>query len=155
MEKSSVTFVGQSSIINHPGRFESFTVKLTPDGAEPHDFTKATLIVTIDTASAKTDAAMLDGHLQKPEFFDSATYPEATFVSMSITHKTGNKYAVTGDLTIKNITKEVAMNVEVNDDKLTLDYEIPRADFEIGKDSYGDKILTATVPLKAEIVFVK
>ena len=151
MEKSSINFEGKSSIINHPGTFEEFSLTLIPDAATPSDFAKANIVVSIKTSSAKTDAEFLDKHLQSKEFFDSEAHPMATFSSKKIELIEGNKYAVTGDLFIKGITKEVTMEMVAEETKLTLAYDIQRDDFELGKDSYGDKLLSEEVPLTAEI----
>jgi polyisoprenoid-binding protein YceI len=66
---------------------------------------------TARTASIDTAEADRDKHLRSPDFFDVENYPALTFRSKKIT-KRGAGYDVTGDLTIKNVTKEVVVPVE-------------------------------------------
>lgn len=66
---------------------------------------------TIDVASINTGEPKRDEHLKSPDFFDAAKYPVITFRSKSA-RKTANGLAVTGDLTIHGVTKEVILQVE-------------------------------------------
>jgi polyisoprenoid-binding protein YceI len=68
--------------------------------------------VTIDVKSIDTAVEKRDNHLRSPDFFDVATYPEMSFKSTEISHK-GNSYTVIGDLTIKGVTKHVALTGEL------------------------------------------
>lgn len=66
---------------------------------------------TIEVASINTGEPKRDEHLKSPDFFDAAKYPVITFRSKSA-RKTANGLAVTGDLTIHGVTKEVVLQVE-------------------------------------------
>lgn len=66
---------------------------------------------TIDAASINTGEPKRDEHLKSPDFFDAARYPTITFRSKSA-RKTANGLAVTGDLMIHGVTKEVVLQVE-------------------------------------------
>lgn len=66
---------------------------------------------TIDAASINTGEPKRDEHLKSPDFFDVAKYPAITFRSRSA-RKTAGGLAVTGDLTIHGVTKEVVLQVE-------------------------------------------
>lgn len=146
--ESSLTFVGGSSLVDHDGGFSSFTVELT--GSE--DPTEATLTATIDLGSVYTDSERLTGHLQQEEFFDVENYPEATFTSTSIVTDGENTYDITGNLTIKDITKEIIMDdVTITDDMIKASFDIPRKEFNVGNDSYGDKLLDELVPVEAVV----
>lgn len=70
--------------------------------------------VTIPTSSVNTNVKVLDEHLQKPEFFDAAKYPNITFKSTKVQALGNNKYKITGDLTIKNVTKPVVLDTVLN-----------------------------------------
>ncbi len=74
------------------------------------DFTNATITFTIDVNSINTDNEQRDGHLKSPEFFDVQKYPTISFkaTSMKPSKKT-NEYILTGDLTMKGITKKVTL----------------------------------------------
>jgi polyisoprenoid-binding protein YceI len=154
-EKSSISFVGKSSIVDHPGTFTEYTTEVTLDETEPANLEKASVTAELSVASVKTDSDGLDGHLQKEEFFDAENYPTVTFTSTSIEKKEGNTYAITGDLSMKGITKSVTIDAEITDEGLTAVYELPRADFGIGKDTYGQKLLDANVPVDINLVFTK
>jgi polyisoprenoid-binding protein YceI len=91
------------------GQFGRWTGALTvPDG----DFTKATAEVTIDATSIDTGVADRDAHLKSADFFDVANHPEITFRSRRIESKTGDRFALVGDLTIRGTTREVTLDVE-------------------------------------------
>ncbi|HYM56766.1 MAG TPA: YceI family protein [Solirubrobacteraceae bacterium] len=63
---------------------------------------------SIDTGNAERDA-----HLRGPDFFDAERYPELRYLSTAIRHVEGGTYRVTGDLTIKDITREVEVEATV------------------------------------------
>lgn len=151
--QSTLSFVGGSSIVDHPGVFEDFDVSLTLDDENPEDLEKASLNVVIDATTVKTDSAGLDGHLMKEDFFDTENYPEIMFASTSIRANADNSYVIIGDLTIKDMTKSVILDASIVDGGMTATFDLPRKEFNIGNDSYGDKLLDDTVPVKAEIVF--
>ncbi|HET7820238.1 MAG TPA: YceI family protein [Ornithinibacter sp.] len=73
------------------------------------DVTDSVANVVIKTASVSTGTADRDGHLKSADFFDSETYPDMTFVSTGFDGET-----LTGDLTIKDVTKPVTLDVEFN-----------------------------------------
>ena len=50
-----------------------------------------------------------DGHLKSPDFFDTAKYPTLTFETTSVEALSGNKYALTGDLTMHGVTKRITV----------------------------------------------
>jgi polyisoprenoid-binding protein YceI len=69
--------------------------------------------LTIRTASINTASADRDGHLRSGDFFDTEAYPEITFVSTSV-ERDGTDWAITGDLTIKGISRPVTIPFEEN-----------------------------------------
>lgn len=90
------------------GSFKSFHGTLELDEA---DLTKSKVDVTIDSASVDTGEPKRDGHLKSADFFDVEKFPSLTFKSKSIAKK-GQDYAVTGDLTIHGVTKEIVLDAE-------------------------------------------
>lgn len=91
------------------GKFSKFDVQIvTADN--PLD---STATVSIDTASVDTGNEMRDNDVRSERFLDSADYPTMTFRSTGVTPD-GDKYKVTGDLTIRGVTKPVTLDVEVN-----------------------------------------
>lgn len=89
------------------GRFGRFTSELALDSA---DLTRSSVKVEIDAASIDTGVADRDGHLRSPDFFDAAKFPTLRFESRSIA-KTADGYQMTGDLTIRDVTKSVTLDV--------------------------------------------
>jgi polyisoprenoid-binding protein YceI len=72
----------------------------------------ASLNIEINVASIDTRSADRDAHLQSPDFFDAATFPKITFVSTSIKDAGPEKVVVEGNLTIRDVTKAIAIEFE-------------------------------------------
>jgi len=68
--------------------------------------------VVIKTASVSTGTPDRDGHLRSADFFDVETYPEITFVSTEVS-RDGDDWTITGDLTIKDVTKPITIDFEL------------------------------------------
>ena len=69
---------------------------------------------TLPLAGITSYTAKFNEHLSSADFFDVAQFPQATFKSTSVTANGGNKFTVVGDLTIKNTTKPVTLDVTLN-----------------------------------------
>ncbi len=122
------------------GKFAKFDVQLE---AGKEDFTDAKVTVTLDVNAISTGDAQRDGHLRSGDFFEAEKYPEIKFVSRSFT-KSDNKgdYILEGDLSIKDVTKAIAIPVEyggtVRDPwgntkvAFTIDTKINRKEFGLG-----------------------
>ena len=91
------------------GNFNEFSANL--EGNE-QDLTGATIDFTIDVASINTNNTDRDNHLRSDDFFDVENYPSITFKATDIQSKGDDEYKVTGDLTIKDVTKPVTFDVE-------------------------------------------
>lgn len=72
---------------------------------------KSKVEVTLETASVDTREPKRDAHLRSPDFFDAAKYPTITFRSTKV-EKAGGKLKVTGDLSLRGVTKAVVLMVE-------------------------------------------
>lgn len=92
------------------GRFKSATAKIEIDDA---DLTKSQVSVEVDTASVDTDDAKRDDHLRGPDFFDVKKFPKLTFKSTKVV-KAGAGYKLTGDLTIRDVTKPVTLDATLS-----------------------------------------
>src|SRR3954468_19461222 len=90
------------------GQFKDFTGEAVVDTADP---AASKVEVNIQAASVDTGVADRDGHLRSGDFFDVETYPEITFVSTGV-ERDGDDWAVTGDLTIKDVTKPITIVFE-------------------------------------------
>ena len=91
------------------GDFGKTTGTLTLDEQDP---TKSTIEATIDVSSINTRNQKRDDHLKSPDFFDATTYPTMTFKSKKVEAAGEGKFKVTGDLTLRGVTKEIVLNVE-------------------------------------------
>lgn len=76
---------------------------------DPNDLAASVIKVKVKVDSIDTRDAKRDGHLKSPDFFDVAQFPEMTFVSKSISTN-----SITGDLTIKGVTKEVTIPATIS-----------------------------------------
>ena len=91
------------------GEFEKVSGKILYDEA---DVTRSTADITIDTGSINTRVAKRDEHLRSPDFLDVAKYPKIAFKSKRIEKGADGTLKMTGDLTIRGVTKEVVLAVE-------------------------------------------
>lgn len=93
------------------GQFKNYdgTVETSKD-----DFTDAKINFTIDVNSINTDNEQRDTHLKSDDFFNAEKFPKITFVSKSFKKVNNKKYKLVGDLTIRNITKQVELDVTYN-----------------------------------------
>jgi polyisoprenoid-binding protein YceI len=107
---SEATFQVRHMMSKVSGKFSDFSGKVNIDRAKP---AASSVELTIKAASVDTGTADRDKHLQTADFFDVARCPELTFKSTSIAPtKTKNVYAVTGDLTMRCVTKHITFPVE-------------------------------------------
>jgi polyisoprenoid-binding protein YceI len=90
------------------GAFKTFEGELT---TENDDFQNANINFSLDVNSIDTNQQMRDDHLKSAEFFDAEKYPKISFKSTSFT-KDGDDYKLQGNLTIKDVTKPVTLDVE-------------------------------------------
>ncbi|MCB0912510.1 MAG: YceI family protein [Propionibacteriaceae bacterium] len=107
---SRIGFVARHAMIAKVrGAFNEVSGTATIDGANP---AASSLEVTIQAASIDTRDANRDGHLTSPDFFDAGTYPTITFVATGFAITDDATVEVTGDLTIKGVTKPVTVPFE-------------------------------------------
>ncbi|HEY0867716.1 MAG TPA: YceI family protein [Fimbriimonas sp.] len=97
-----ITHLGLSKVT---GRFNKFSGKIVEDDK---DLTKSSVEFTAQVDSIDTAVAPRDEHLRTADFFEVAKYPTLSFKSTKV-EKSGDRYVVTGDLTIKGKTKSVAI----------------------------------------------
>ena len=90
------------------GYFKTFDAKLT---SSKDDFSDAVFELTAVTNSINSENEMRDKDLRSAGFFDVEKFPSFTFKSSSFKKITGNKYTLTGELTIKDVTKPITMEV--------------------------------------------
>ncbi|MDB5096394.1 MAG: hypothetical protein JWM80_815 [Cyanobacteria bacterium RYN_339] len=91
------------------GTFNAYTGTLELDGT---DLTKSKITGEIDVASIDTREAKRDEHLRSADFFDAENHPKIVFASKKIELVSGNEYKVTGDITIRGVTREIVLDAE-------------------------------------------
>lgn len=90
------------------GSFKKFDGTVS---AAKADLTDARINFTVDVNSINTGVEMRDNHLKTDDFFNAATFPEMKFESTGFKKLSGDKYELTGKLTIRDITKDVKFAV--------------------------------------------
>ncbi|MFF0447147.1 YceI family protein [Streptomyces sp. NPDC004609] len=126
---SSIGFtVRHAMVTNVRGSFHEYEGKLVLNGSDPAT-SQASLDIKV--ASVDTGIADRDNHLRSADFFDAEQYPLMTFRSTHAEQLGGDKYRVTGDLTIKDVTRPIAIDLEFNG-SATDPYGNERVGFEGG-----------------------
>lgn len=90
------------------GKFETFEGTLVT----AEDITNSTVSVSVDLASINTGTADRDNHLRSGDFFNVEANPKMTFTTTAVVRNSDSDFVVTGDLTIKDVTKSVDLAVE-------------------------------------------
>ena len=107
------SFIGfkakHNGLIEVPGFFRDFSGEVTYNA---DDVTKSSVTFTAKTTSIDTGVTPRDNHLRTPDFFDVKTYPEMTFKSTKV-EKKGKSWIVTGDLTMRGVTKSVSIPFDI------------------------------------------
>ena len=91
------------------GQFERFSGSAESEG---DDFEGATVTFEVEADSINTRNKDRDAHLKSDDFFNAEKYPKITFKSKSFTKVGDNNYKLVGDLTIRDVVKEVTLDVE-------------------------------------------
>lgn len=106
---SKISFSARHMVITEvTGQFDKFDLKMTTEGEE---FTNSNIEFTIDAQSVNTGIQDRDNHLRSADFFEAEKYPELKFVSKTIKKTDDEEYKMTGDMTIRDITKEIELDV--------------------------------------------
>ncbi|HLO61073.1 MAG TPA: YceI family protein [Bacteroidales bacterium] len=150
-------------ITNVKGEFRKFNAEI--DG---EDFTKSKVKVVIDAGSVFTNEDNRDAHLKSADFFDVENHKEITFESKSVKKVDEETYKLTGDLSIKGITREVVLDAEfggINKDPwgnekagFSLSGKINRKDWGLNWNAAletGGVLVSDDVRINGEVQFVK
>ncbi len=142
--QSEVAFISKQMGVPVQGKFERFDGQVNVDPAKPE---AGKVSFTVDLASAALGTAEAVAELKKPDWFDVAKFPSATFQSSSIKSLGNGKVDVTGKLIIKGISNEihVPMTLVQQGDVLKAggEFTIRRLDYRIGAGEWGDTSLVA------------
>ncbi|MCY9663311.1 YceI family protein [Paenibacillus chondroitinus] len=106
---SSIDFsVRHMMIAKVKGTFHSFEAQIEADAT---DLSSANIHFQVDISSIDTRNTDRDAHLRSADFFDSEKHPAMTFQSTQVTKTGDGEYALTGDLTIRGVTKSETFEV--------------------------------------------
>jgi polyisoprenoid-binding protein YceI len=162
---ASAQFVARHLMVTKVrGRFSGITgvVRIDPD-----DLLESSVEATIPTATVDTGEKARDDHLRSADFFEVEKYPEMKFVSTGLRQVRGDNFVLTGDLTIKDTTRTVELELEllgvIDDPQFGLragfsaSTEVDRKDFgltwnaaiEAGGVVVGDKV---KIEIEAELI---
>lgn len=89
------------------GKFKDFSGTAQFD---PENLAEGSVEFTVQVASVDTENEKRDGHLRSPDFFEAEKFPTMTFKSKKVISGAENKFKLVGDLTIKDVTKEVTLD---------------------------------------------
>ncbi len=107
---SSIQFTVRHMMISKVrGYFEEFTGNIDFDEENPAN---STVAVEIDAASINTREEQRDGHLKSPDFLNVEEFPTLTFKSTRVEPNSSEKGKLIGELTIRDVTKTVVLDVE-------------------------------------------
>jgi polyisoprenoid-binding protein YceI len=157
MSKSSVIATSKQMNVPTDGKFNKFTAQVSFDPAKP---AAGSANLTIDTGSYDLGDDDYNKQVRGAEWFDAAKYPTATFVSSAIAPAGGNKFNVTGKLTIKGKSQNVTVPVTVTQAGATETFDgalpIKRSQYDIGTGEWKDTSIVADdVVIKFHIVAAK
>jgi polyisoprenoid-binding protein YceI len=105
---SAVGFSIRHFVSKVPGKFSKFSGTITVDRANPQN---SSAEATIDVASVNTDNQKRDDHLRNADFFEVAKFPTMTFKSIAWKKTGADTFEVTGNLTLKGVSKPVVLKV--------------------------------------------
>lgn len=105
---SEANFQVRHLITKVRGRFSEFSGTVAFDEAAPE---RSAVAFTIQATSIDTNQKDRDAHLRSADFFEVETYPTITFRSTSIAKQSDDTFLVTGDFTIRDVTKSIALPV--------------------------------------------
>jgi polyisoprenoid-binding protein YceI len=155
--KSSVSAVSKQMAVPVEGKFKKFTAQLSFDPAKP---AAGSANLSIDTSSYDLGEDDYNQQVRGKEWFDSAAFPAATFVSSSIAPAGGNQFKVTGKLTIKGKSQTVTVPVTITEQGATQVFDgslpIKRTQYDVGTGEWKDTSVVADdVIIKFHIVAAK
>ncbi|HEX5305126.1 MAG TPA: YceI family protein [Dyella sp.] len=117
---------------------------------------KSSVEVTMPLANLDTHVSALDEHLKKADFFDAAKYPVITFKSTKVEPLGGDKFKVTGDLTVHGVTKPVVLDATLNKAGIQPMLKVPAIGFDAtGTIKRSDFGVAAYVPNVSDEVQIR
>ncbi|WP_458718434.1 YceI family protein [Pseudomonas gregormendelii] len=149
--KISFTFNQMGSEVY--GTFGRFEASFEFDTANP---TAARTRLVIDMASIDAGSSDANLELQKPAWFNTPEFPQGVFESTRVTDLGNNRYAVIGNLTIRGLTREVQVQVELKPESgiglFNGEFVLDRDLFRIGEGEWADTVVSKDIDIKFRVV---
>jgi polyisoprenoid-binding protein YceI len=143
-EASELTFHATSRLMNADGRFSRFAGDVTVD---PADLKTARVTVSVEAASLDTGIARRDRHLRSEDFFQVEKFPAITFESLRV-EGAGRRLLVVGRLTLRGVTREVRVPVDVSVAGNRLE---ARGQFDVKRTNHGMNYDSAVNPIGEQV----
>jgi polyisoprenoid-binding protein YceI len=142
--QSEIAFTSKQMGVPVDGHFKQWTAQLAFDPKKPE---AGKVSFTIQTGSASFGSKETDSEVPKPEWFNVAKFPQASFQSTAIKGVGGGKFEVSGKLVIKGASKDVVVPVALAQSgaatTATGSFTIKRLDFKIGEGDWSDTSMVA------------
>jgi polyisoprenoid-binding protein YceI len=142
--QSEIVFTSRQLGVPVEGRFKRFDAQLSFDPKKPE---AAKIGFTVELGSATLGSAEVEAELVKPEWFNTAKFPQATFTSRSVKALGGGKFEVAGQLSIKGNARDVVVPVALTQaggsTTATGQFTLQRLAFKIGDGEWADTSIVA------------
>jgi polyisoprenoid-binding protein YceI len=149
--ESKINFVGSKVTGSHDGGFHRFAGMIPVENGGilvPAE-------IRIDMDSTWSDNDKLTGHLKNDDFFDVPNHPVTTFVITSVEPDASGKHTVTGNLTLRGVTKSISFpaDIQVGNDAVTVqaEFAINRKDFNVNYSGRADDLIRDNVVIKLDL----
>ena len=140
VERSDIRFVSRQMGANVEGRFRKWKANVD---FRPQDPARSRAEIEIDLASIDLASEESEAELRRPTWFDTRQFPTAKFVSTAVRGLPGDRYEVAGQLSLKGVTRDVMMPVQLKRDAAGMSVAegqltLQRLDFHVGDGPWAD-----------------
>ncbi len=140
VERSDIRFVSRQMGANVEGHFRKWKANVD---FRPQDPARSRAEIEIDLASIDLASEESEAELRRPTWFDTRQFPTAKFVSTAVRGLPGDRYEVTGQLSLKGVTRDVMMPVQLKRDAAGMSVAegqltLQRLDFHVGDGAWAD-----------------
>ena len=160
IKESKITWIGKKVTGAHNGsiQLKSGHLNLENDKIIGGEFVMDMSSITVEDLKGE-NKEKLEGHLKSDDFFGIEKHPTAKLVITDASKKDGNKYDITGDLTIKEKTHPISFEMDYNGDSASTQLSIDRSKFDVRYgsgsffDNLGDKTIYDNFDLDVKLKF--
>jgi polyisoprenoid-binding protein YceI len=156
VDKSEIAFTVKAMGVKFDGRFRKWKADVV---FRPQSLAESKAVLDVDLASIDLASEDSESAARGPQWFDTAKFPVAHFVSTAVKDLGGNRYEFDGKLTIKGVTRDCVVPVSVKADAsgnrvAEGQFAIHRLDYRIGEGEWADQDTVANdVAVRVRIVF--